>query len=161
LIAHGSLFNSDQSVNAQSPDSSHEEKVKYIESDLSTQNTEPDVLNLTTLLMENDSNHELTQSTSLEFHKKKAINGSLPLRHDEQRSSFKFHNGIDRDLRFSHARRDAMVDSWSLPLKSKGILVVGWIFWCLFIKKIACIYFPAIHRKLCTGVLSVLFRSPV
>ena len=63
-IAHGSLFNSDQSVNAQSPDSSHEDKVKYIESDLSTQNIEPYVFNFTTPEMkaENDSNHELTQS---------------------------------------------------------------------------------------------------
>ena len=50
-ITHGSLFNSDQSVNAQSPDSSYEDKVKHIESDLSTQNAEPYTLNFTTLEM--------------------------------------------------------------------------------------------------------------
>ena len=147
-IAHGSLFNSDQSVNAQSPDSSHEDKVKYIESDLSTQNIEPYVFNFTTPVMkaENDSNHELTQSTSLEFHKMKAKTDSLILRHDEQPSSFKFHNGIDRDLRSSHAQSDTMIDSWSLPVKPNDILVVGWIFWGLFIKKIACISQPFIEN---------------
>ena len=35
-------------MNAQSPDSSHEDKVKYIESDLSTQNIEPYVFNFAT-----------------------------------------------------------------------------------------------------------------
>jgi len=83
-------------VNAQSSDSSHEDKVKYIESDLSTQNIEPYVFNFTTLEMkaENDSNHELPQSTSLEFHKMKAKNDSLPRRHDEHPSSFNFTMGL-------------------------------------------------------------------